>query len=643
MAASGQLPHPFALFEPAHRPTWALPAPLATTHPRLLATDADFARLRQVVSDDRRAARWHAQLSRAASAMLALPTATYAKPDGVSLLVTSRQVLDRVYTLALLGRIDDNPAFVRRAWAELEAAAHFPDWNPAHFLDTAEMTHAVAIGYDWLYGCWSSDQRARLLQAIVDHGLRPALRAYEGATTPGAMGNGTPYNWWTTVRHNWNLVCNAGIGLGALAVGDDPQARSLASAVLTHGLRSLRLALPGLAPDGGWAEGLGYWHYAIRYLTAFTAALHTALGTDLGISQTPGFDRTGDFPIYLTGPSGQSFNFADSDAETPNVAELFWLAGRFKQPRYAARQVAMADTTAVAQDLLWYQPALAQARSTAGEPRDRWFRGVDVVSFRAAWDDPHALFLAFKGGDNQANHADLDLGSFVLDALGVRWAVDLGADAYALPGYFDNALHGRRWSYYRKRAEGHNTLVIDPGHEADQYPLARARVRSVASTPAYACGTVDLGEAYAGHVRSVQRGLALTNGRRWALVQDEIHAVAPVTIHWFMHTGAASMRTSPNGREVTLRQGGMRLWLRLLSPSDAAFEVTEPHPLPTSPSPAGQSRNDGIRRVAITLRPRKDARLAVLFVPLLPGAAPPAITPDVHPLAAWPVGLPRGR
>jgi hypothetical protein len=31
------------------------------------------------------------------------------------------------------------------------AAAAFSDWNPSHFLDVAEMTAALAIGYDWLY------------------------------------------------------------------------------------------------------------------------------------------------------------------------------------------------------------------------------------------------------------------------------------------------------------------------------------------------------------------------------------------------------------------------------------------------------------------------------------------------------------
>ena len=28
-------------------------------------------------------------------------------------------------------------------------AARFEDWNPSHFLDVAEMTFALAIGYDW--------------------------------------------------------------------------------------------------------------------------------------------------------------------------------------------------------------------------------------------------------------------------------------------------------------------------------------------------------------------------------------------------------------------------------------------------------------------------------------------------------------
>ena len=56
------------------------------------------------------------------------------------------------------------------------------------------------------------------------------------------------------------------------------------------------------APDGGWAEGPGYWTYATHYTVCLLAALQTALGTDHGLSQTPGFDKAGDFRFYVGRP-----------------------------------------------------------------------------------------------------------------------------------------------------------------------------------------------------------------------------------------------------------------------------------------------------------------------------------------------------
>ena len=82
---------------------------------------------------------------------------------------------------------------------------------------------------------------------------------------------------------------------------------------------------------------------------------------------------------------------------------------------------------------------------------------MGVVTMRSSWDDPNARFVGFKGGDNKVNHSHADLGTFVLDAMGYRWAMDLGPDDYNLPGYFGK----ERWNYYRLRTEGHNTLVVD--------------------------------------------------------------------------------------------------------------------------------------------------------------------------------------
>jgi hypothetical protein len=596
-------------------PSGEILARLHREHPRLLATGADFARLKQRIAADPLLGRWHKALRERAERFLTEAPSRYEIPDGLRLLGTSRRVLDRVYTLALLYRLDKERKYADRAWQELQAAAGFPDWNPRHFLDTAEMTHAFAIGYDWLYDALEEEQRAALRAAILEKGLRPALTSYRGEGT---------YGWWVKSRHNWNQVCNGGIGMGALAIGD--AVPETAGEVLHAALQSLRLPMAQFAPDGAWDEGPGYWNYATSYNTIFLAALETALGTDFGFSRTPGFAETGFFPIYLTGPLGQTFNYADGGEGRVPAPQMFWLARTLDRPVYAWYQRQVASPAPL--DLLWLDPRGESPRAT-GLALDRHFRGVEVATFRSAWEDRDALFVGFKAGDNKANHSNLDLGSFVLDALGTRWAVDLGADNYNLPGYFGR----QRWSYYRMRAEGHNTLVLNPGAEPDQDPAAAASITAFRSTPEKASAIADLTAAYARHARRVKRGVALLE-RRHLLVQDEVQAEEPADVWWFLHT-PAEPQVSDDGAAATLKRGEQRLWLRILSPQGARFTVTAAQPLPSSPRPEGQAKNDGIRKLAIHRAGVTDLRLAVLLAPLRPGEAPPTRLPEVAPLAKW--------
>jgi hypothetical protein len=46
------------------------------------------------------------------------------------------------------------------------AVAAFADWNPSHFLDTAEMTAGLALGYDW-FADLSAATRATVRQAMI--------------------------------------------------------------------------------------------------------------------------------------------------------------------------------------------------------------------------------------------------------------------------------------------------------------------------------------------------------------------------------------------------------------------------------------------------------------------------------------------
>jgi hypothetical protein len=58
-------------------------------------------------------------------------------------------------------------------------------------------------------------------------------------------------------------------------------------------------------------------------------------------------------------------------------------------------------------------------------------------------------------------------------------------------------------------------------------------------------------------------------------------------------------------------------------------------PLPTSPQPEKQARNEGIRKLAIHLADAKDLRLAVLLVPLGEGVNGADRVSALTALSAW--------
>jgi hypothetical protein len=490
---------------------------------------------------------------------------------GPRLLAQSRHCLDRIYTLALLYRLEKKPQYLERAVRELRAAADFKDWNPSHFLDTAEMTHAFAIGYDWLYPALSDEERTWIRTALIEKGLNAGLAAYETQAS------------WVTSHMNWNQVCNGGIAIGALAVADEEPDKS--RVLLRDALDSLPHAFAAYAPDGGWAEGPGYWHYGTSYAVYFLAALESALGTDFGLANTRGFDHAGHFRIYFSGPSGKSFNFADSHDRVEPAPEMFWLARRFMEPVYAWQEQRILEAGAApdALDLIWFQ-AEGRSPKQEGWPLDAIFHGVQVAVLRSAWDDPNAIFLGVKGGDNKANHSHLDLGSFVLDGGGVRWALDAGPDDYNLPGYFGK----QRWSYYRMRTEAHNTMLID---NENQDPRAEAAITSHLFSPDLSWVELDLTRAYTHRLKQFHRKVGIVQGQQ-VFVEDALESEQPLEALWGMLTDA---EVALNGQIAELQKGGWTLSAEILSPRHAVFDVVP------ALAPAPQASNPGIKKLVVRL------------------------------------------
>jgi len=573
-------------------------------HPRLIAVESDVSRVKELIQTNADAKSLYDRLKREADRILEQPPVEY-KLEGPRLLRVSRRCLRRIYTLATLYRLDGDIKYLERAMKELLAVAEFKDWNPSHFLDTAEMTHAFAIGYDWLYKDLTDEERRVIREAIVQKGLGPAQEAYAGTQRWG---------WWVKSPYNWNQVCNGGIGLGTLAIGDEEQ--NVGRYILGKSLTSLPIAMAGYAPDGGWPEGPGYWNYATRYNAYFLAGLKTATGTDLDLSNTEGFPQTGMFRIHFVGPAGQTFNFGDAGSSVSGAAQMFWMSREFDEPLYAwhERQYMRGNDPLA---LWWFDP---RGEGHEGLPLDAMFGKVNAAFFRSAWEDPDAIFVGFKAGDNKASHSHLDLGTFVLDALGKRWALDLGGDSYNLPAYFG----GKRWTYYRLSTKGHNTLLIN---DVNQDLMAEAQIVAFESMPQRAFAIADLSPAYAKEAKLVQRGVALLDRSR-VLVQDEIEAEEPVSVVWGFHTRA---EIAIEGRKGVLMQGDAYLNIEIIEPKDAVFKVLSAQP------PEPENQNKGVSNLTVQLPEKvKAARIVVELVPYR-GEPPAAITTEVSPLAEWQV------
>jgi hypothetical protein len=402
------------------------------------------------------------------------------------------------------------------------------------------------------------------------------------------------------------------MAIGALCLADEEP--DLAAYVLGRAVAGLPKAMASYAPDGGWAEGPGYWNYATSYNVYALAAMESALGTDFGLSGAPGFKESGLFRLHFEGPTGKSFNFADAGDGVGNASLLFWTARQYNRPLDAWLERAQVRNP-TAYDLLWYDPRGAGPKAQR-VPLDAFYRSIQAVFLRGAWEDPKATFVGFKGGDNAANHSHLDLGTFVLDADGVRWVLEPGPDDYNLPGYFGN----KRWTYYRLKTAGQNTLSLDG---RDQDPKAKAPIVAFDSKPRRAFAVADLSAGYAGQAAKVMRGVALLERKR-VLVQDEITAPEPVDPLWVVHTAA---EVTLDGPRATLRQFGQRMNVEILGPSGAMFAVETPQLGP------GERPMPGVKRLVVRLPDKVTTmRIAVLFTP---GSAPETKAAEVRPLAEW--------
>ncbi len=592
------------------------------SHPRIIMSNERFAKLKESVGDDSVTAILLEKLRKEADRHLNESVSQYEIPDGIRLLETSKRIQRRVAALAMAYNIFGDEKYAQRCYAELEAACNFQDWNPRHFLDTAEMSTAFALGYDWLYHWMNDDQRSFIRKNLIEKGLNQVMEDYEDKP------RNRTYRWYQDYPgDNWKLVCNGSMSMAALAIGDESDARDIASEVLTYAYKEsysfVRRAYS--AKDGTYSEGLGYWDYATYYLGLLSSSLISTTGSDYGLADYEGLRKSVDFVRYMSSNTPKSFSFGDDrESRDTGWTVLLWLADYYKSYDIASTRIKKIPNDSFNYlDLLWIEEGKTPD-SASDSPTDWGEVGASNASFRNTWDESGTVTALHVGENIYKYHGHYDLGTFYLESNGARFFTDLGNENYE--------LENRQYSY-RIRAEGHNTLVINPSQELDQQEGAECLITEFASgNEAYA--VTDLTAAYEpSGAESVVRGLKMIKDKECVVIQDEISLNSPGEIYWFAHT-KGEIALADDGRSAVVTVGSDKMWVGIIS-DEGKFSVMNAELLPTSLAVPNQTDNSEYRKLSVHLTNTKNATISVACIPLKQGETQPSWTPSLKAISEW--------
>lgn len=529
------------------------------SHPRILLLKGEEAQIKQLISTDETWEKMHNTIIDECNTILTKPILER-KLVGKRLLATSRELFKRVFYLSYGYRMSEDTRYFEKAEKEMLAVASFIDWNPSHFLDVAELTMGIAIGYDWLYSVLPENSKKIIREAIVNKGLNPSKE-----------GN----NWWLQANTNWNQVCNAGMTFGALAVQEHyPE---LSKEIIDRTFNSIKLPMKVYGPDGIYPEGYGYWHYGTTFNLLFLSAVEKVFGNDKGLSSTPGFLKTAEFLKHMITPSQISFNWGDSQPSANLSVAMFWFAEKLQDPSLLwsekkfleqdnfSRYKQIRELPAI---MIWAKD-IPLSKITTPEKNSFFGQGENPMSvMRTSWTDSDAIFLGFKTGAPNVPHGHMDVGSFVMESDGVRWAGDPGTQDYNslesigmdIWKYHQEA---DRWKVLILNNHSHNVLTVN---DKQQNVSGYAKLDRYSEDKDFMYSISDLTRIYEEDTENVKRGVAIKNNK-YVIIRDEIKTSGEeAKIRWAMFTTADVVL---GDNFATLSSNGKKLFLKVDCPTNS--------------------------------------------------------------------------
>jgi hypothetical protein len=423
---------------------------------------------------------------------------------------------------------------------------------------------------------------------------------------------------------------------------------------VSNALWGLEYLMDTFEPEGAWPEGATYWLFCIAYFTNFLTTLENCTGDLYNFLDPNGIKVTPLFITQAVGPNG-SFNFGDGGNDLINSPELLWFAKKLNMHgllKYRQNFVRDHGLNPTVKDMIFYQPDY-ELEDGIDLPLDRLFHGgAGVAYLRSGFENNDVFFAGLHGGDNGESHGHIDMGEFVLDAKGERWFRALGADSYSLPHWFND---GMEYVYYRMRAEGHNTILVNPdkynktpdeGGFGDQNRKAAARNVDFLSKPRGGLSIIDITEAYKEDTNSLLRGIMLTDDRQTFVVRDEFDLKGPSRLCWFGHTDA-NITILTGGREAVLESKGKYCYVKLDTDVEGAVftqGAAVPYIFDHPELSAGQNPNTGVKKLIIDVNSVTSGYFNITCIPMKDADAVPEEGTYAEPieLADWAASIPDG-
>ncbi len=535
-----------------------------SNHPRLLFTGAEETAVKQLIQNDPLAGELAEFLKAKADTLTITPQKPYLKDKYGNILWTSRAYVNRLGTLALAYRIYGERKYLDAANEALLWVCNYPDWDPSHYLDTAEMATAVAIAYDWLYDTLPASTKELVKKCLYERAIVRVLREYE----KGGSGS------WAKRETNWNVVCNTGMVIAALGIAEDYPKET--AVILDNAAKYMPNCLKHFAPDGVCYEGPAYWQYTASYLALYLKAVADNDNGKGDIAQLPGLERTALYQKRTLTPSGRLFNFGNAGADAQNSPAFFLFSRMYSQPEVAEwyrekLKLTMQDNLLLHQlfflSLPWFDNASPEKAEKM--PALEIYHNTinDIIVFNGNRKKKGSLFLIAKGGEPRQAHQHLDGGTFIVESNGVCWTEDLGSDDYSLPGFWDGRPDGQRWKYFRNNNLSHNTLSID--HKI-QYANGEAFVCEEHPEAKQPSAKLDMTTLYKDQASSVFRTFKLLNDYTIEIT-DEVELLSPQSIiSWISSTKA---QVEVEGNRVHLTRDGKHFYMEIIAPVGAVFKT----------------------------------------------------------------------